>query len=124
MSEFSTLLGCNAATHFYHSNSPDGAFYNLSTTSVSGGADIILEGNAPCTLTILPSADVGEEHAIVQVAVRSNDISALQDVTVEESRSTRGLDEDASASGSWLKLRSPLSFAEELCMRYDLSMSQ
>ena len=66
MPEFSTSLGCLDASHFLHPDTPDGAFYTLPVSSVSGGADIVVRGSAPGTLTLVPSTSVQKEHVMVR----------------------------------------------------------
>ena len=116
MPAFSTSLGCLDASHFYHADTPEGAFYTLPVPSVSGGVDIKIQGSAPGTLTLSPSTSVNEEHVMVRVNVRSSDAAYFNVVSIDSV-----IHKDGQGT-SRLALGTPGVVDKGSCVRYDLTV--
>lgn len=122
MPKFNSSLDCLDAPHFYHQDTPEGTFYTLPVSSVSGGTEIAIHGAAPGTLTLQSSTSFGEEHIMARVSVRSNSSGALMGVEIESAAH-----EDAEGA-KWLTLGTPDTLSggqgkgKGDCMRHDMTV--
>ncbi|KAL5528044.1 hypothetical protein ACEPAF_7180 [Sanghuangporus sanghuang] len=120
MPEFSTSLGCLAATHFYQDNK-EGTYYTIAVGS-DVDHDLVIDGGAVGTITLAPSINVDHHSIKVLASVRTSDSRLLSSIEVHTPEYSP-FPSSQEPSTSYFNLLTPTQ-AEgvDTCMRYDLTI--